>query len=333
MGRISFRAVEAHDVTPYAAQLLALERGITYPLGDEDGAERFYIDHGAAYHPFFSTMGTARFGIVVEEQQNPAKNRREITETVLGSVAGVWRHAIGPVQQKIPTLYIADLKLSPTARGKGISRRLLRWGLWQIVSRSDLRGWRMCFGVAMRGSSGDVSNTFTGAHPAQMAGRLAVLQIYFVSREALLSLPEKAQAASSPCPILPTDIMEHGLDLSPNPTGESDQPILTRTQGRKDLRLVSTGAEWPLWHLPQSPRTWGKRAGGVASYLYEAATQMPAQALACFALDTTLQPQIQWLSKMGIVSNTFATVYALRLPPPFLRWQKPTWIHVATSEI
>ena len=56
---MGLRVHELHgtDFEAHHAAVSALERGVTYPLGHD----RFAIDHGSAYHPFFSALGDARF--------------------------------------------------------------------------------------------------------------------------------------------------------------------------------------------------------------------------------------------------------------------------------
>ena len=304
--RVRFELLRPEQLGPYVDELRALERGVTYPLG---GGERFFIDHGEAYHPFFSRMGEAYFLLALEGRR------------VVGSLAGVFKEARheGGAHEGV---YLCDLKLAPSHRGQGVARGMLWHALSLSVRSPELRRWRFAYGAAMRGERGDVMRSARGVHVARVARPWARLAIWFARPEALAALD------AAGCPAFPGA----PLDLSPDaipPDAIHGALGLVSTEGRKDLRRVSSGAPWPLVHLAASPG----RQGNWGRYLRdagEALCQLRPDALACFGLDERLEPQHRWLRAQGIHTDASCTVYALRLPggPP-----RASFVHLATSEI
>lgn len=291
---------DARGIAPWAASLRALERSITYPLAD--GAERFFIDHGADYHPFFSALGDPRFLLALDGAR------------VVGSIAGVFRTArVG--DQALPSVYLCDLKVEASRRGTGLARRMAGLALWRAATDPSLWRWRIAYGAAMRGARGDVTRSVRGMHPGRLLSPEAVLALYFVPAGTLAALDV------SGCPGAPGGA---GLDLSP---GQRDD--IVRTAGRKDLRLVSTDAPWPLAHLPRGPREWSPSLG---AYLRACGARVADEdhpaALTCFALDRRLARHVAWLAERGVSADTACTVYTLRLGV-----RRAPWTHLATSEI
>jgi hypothetical protein len=145
----------------------------------------------------------------------------------------------------------------------------------------------------------------------------ATLALYFTPAKALVSLDPAR------CPPPPR---AEGLELSPR-----EAPDIARTAGRKDLRRLSTGAPWPLAHLPRGPRAWGPSLG---AYLQGAGARVvdedSADATTCFALDTRLAEHTAWLAAAGVSPGAVCTVYALSLSLP---GPVPGWTHLSTSEI
>ena len=122
--RLRFVHVTAEGLGPYLSSLRALERGIRYPIAD--GADHFTIDHGEAYHPFFSRLGEAHFLLALRGDE------------VVGSVAGVLR-AVRAGEREVQALYLCDLKLAAQERGQGVARRLLQRGLFEIARHPRAR--------------------------------------------------------------------------------------------------------------------------------------------------------------------------------------------------
>ena len=179
--------------------------------------------------------------------------------------------------------------------------------------RSRFRQWRLAYFAAMRGDRGDVTRSMRWHNPARLLRPAAELRVYFVEPTALQAL-DPAGAPATPS--------SKGLDLSP------DAPDRVSTRGRKDLRLASTGAPWPLVHLARGPAGWGASHG---AYLKRcgAADWAPGE-LACFALDARLSREIEWLAAKGLHAGATCTIYALAWPGILRRAR---WFHLATSEV
>lgn len=291
--------MEAADIGPYVPSLRSLERDIHYPL--DDGREHFFIDHGEAYHPFFSGMGHARFLLALDGDE------------VAGSIAGVVKQArVG--SRTVNALYLCDLKVRASHRGRGLGRRLFRHGLKAILTTEELRSCRLIYGAAMRGARGDVMRSARGTHLLRLARSHAELAVYFAQPSMLQMLDVTGCPANPPA---------DGMDL-----GTDSVSLGVSTAGRKDLRLVSTGKPWPLVHLPASPAHWGT---SLAHHLRRCGEELAgSDALACFALDVRLVRHIDWLAMRGLSTGTRCAVYALMLAWP--RRAVP-WVHVPTSEI
>lgn len=300
---IHYELLRPGELGPHVAALRALERGISYPLGD---SERFFIDHGEAYHPFFSRLGDAYFLLALDGHK------------VVGALSGVFKPARSGARSH-EAVYLCDLKLDPAYRGQGVARGMLWHALGCSARRRELRRWRLAYGAAMRGERGDVMRSARGVHAARLAQPWARLRIWFADPAALARLDPAG------CPATP----DGGLDLSPEAPDSGGPLGLVSTAGRKDLRLVSTGQPWPLVHLTANP----SRRGGWGRYLRECGEELARQgggAQACFALDERLTAQSGWLAGQGVTTEARCTVYALRLPGG----PRPgTFVHLATSEI
>ena len=297
------QVLESFDLEPWVPQLRELERSITYPLAD--GEEQFYIDHGPRYHPFFSTMGE-RAGFICAFDG----------ERLVGTFAGVLKRArLGGAT--IPSMYLADYKIRAEYRGGAIGRRIL-WGCVGLLRYPELRTPRIFYGAAMRGARGDLMRSARGSKSVMKLTRpIASLDVYFADPDKLARL-DLSNAPGPPA--------GPGLDLSPDVASLSRGAGIVSTAGRKDLRIVSTNAPFPLEHLPFGPELQQKGFGADLKACGEQITSEGAQA--CFAIDERLTERTRWLQGQGIVPGARATVYALRLArAPF------EWVHLATSEI
>jgi len=294
--------VDSHGLAPYIDGLRALEASISYPIAD--GQDAFCIDHGAAYHPFFSEMGKARFLIALQGA------------TVIGAMVGVWREAeLGG--RRYTGLYVCDLKLAREWRGSGLVRRMLWHVLLRWPLRRDFQGWSFVFFAAMRGEKGDVVRSFRGWHLGRLLRPISRLSVYFVKLSQLCKLTGDA----------PSAVGGRGLNLSPGNDREWQS-----TEGRKDFVLRSNGLPWRLVHMPMVP---GKTPGW-ARYLSTTAASLPAEqaeALACFAIDEKQAEQRAWLGGQGIEPGATCLVYGFSLPFSGPRLRELAWTHLATSEI
>ncbi len=299
--------VEAREVSRYADGLRALEEQITYPL--DDGQERFFIDHGSDYAAFFEQMGEAHFLVALNGAQ------------VVGAMTGVLKRA-ELSGRSYSAGYACDLKLDPRFRGAGLAQRMLFFGLKEMLKPSNgrYRSWRMLYAAAMRDARGDVRNSAKGLSPIRLVKPWATLGIYFVQPEVLAMLP------TGSAPALHAG---EALNLSPDVSAS-----VVCTAGRKDLRLVSTGAPWPLHHLVKSPAQWGPDLGGYLSKSAQDLLGQGAQGMACFALDHRLKPHINWLLSHNIQQGAVCTVLGMFKPSRVARRvARSAWLHLATSEI
>lgn len=311
--RLRFVHVAAAEIGPYVPALRRLEQAITYPIAD--GADRFFIDHGADYHPFFTRLGEAHFVLALDEDAR--EERRGAPEArVIGALAGVLRRA-DRGGRSIASVYLCDLKLHADYRGRGVVPRLLRFALG-LVRQPRFQRWRLAYGAAMRGSRGDVMRSARGLSLLRLGSTLGQLTLYFAPPERLAAL----QPRTAP----PPPDAAHGLDLSPDVAERLVAPGIESTAGRKDLRLVSTGQPWPLVHLPRSIAS-----PDYAEYLVACGRALaPQGGLACFAIDERLAAWNEWLQRGGLSPGAVCTVYGLRLVPPLY---SARWVHLATSEI
>lgn len=308
--------VDAATIARWVPGLAALERDISYPISD--GADRFRIDHGPDYHPFFSTLGEAHFLVAAEGDR------------VVGTIAGILRRATFG-ERSITTAYACDYKIAPEHRGGGLASRMLLRGLAEILSPlspSSYRSFRYVYGAAMRGAKGDVLRSARGAlNPLRLVAPAARLHLYFVAPAALARL----EPAGCPDSVPPG-----GLELSPDAAAIAEGPGIVSTAGRKDYVLESTGAPWTLVHLPLGPSAWRPTLGHHLRAGGEALLARGAPGPVCFAIDERLVAHVTWLRGQGLEPGATATIVTWRFPFPGERVPDPReypWIHLASSEI
>jgi hypothetical protein len=130
------------------AALQRFELQFEYPLGADS---TFRISHGRDYLPFFSAMGAAT--LLVAEQAGE----------VLGTLVRVerWIQTHGPQPMRQFVHYLADLKVSPQARGGRVLSSLLLATKYQI----EKTGSHSCYSIVMHG---------TGRLPTDYTGRLGI---------------------------------------------------------------------------------------------------------------------------------------------------------------
>lgn len=298
--RLRLLHVRPDELAPWVEQLGALERDITYPI--DDGADRFAISHGAAYHPFFSALGEAHFLLALDQDR------------VIGCVAGVRKPVQAPGGE-VPAVYLGDLKVHPDWRGRRVPARMLARALAISLGEWGSLHWRFAFGAAMRGARGDVMRSAKGGNVMRLASTLATLDMYFAPPATLASLD---LGGAPPTPRTP------GLDLSP----AEQRDVVSSTAGRKDFVLRSTGKPWTLVHLPRGPSGWGESH---AAYLRRGGAQLAGQpGPACFAIDRRLTAEREFLASRGLTPGAVCTVYALSTTR---KVRGAAWVHLATSEI
>jgi GNAT superfamily N-acetyltransferase len=298
---LTFLHLTPSELAPWVAGLAALERDVSYPI--DDGRDRFVLNHGAAYHPFFSSMGDAHFILAVERDQ------------VVGCIVGVRKPVRSP-RGEVDAVYLGDLKVAKAWRGRGVPAKLLAFALSRWVRRPGRLSWRLAFGAAMRGDTGDVMRAARGASLMKLGAAMATLDVYFVPPATLGGL----RVSGAPRPRL-----QGGLDLSPAVTQD-----LVSTAGAKDFVLQSTGAPWTLVHLPAGPASWGESH---AAYLVRGAQRLVERGEpgpVCFALDQRRQAERDFLAQQGLTAGAVCTVYGFSTTR---RTRGADWVHLATSEI
>jgi hypothetical protein len=305
MSGLRYTLVDRDGIAPYAAALGDLERSIRYPIAD--GRDHFTIDHGPSYHPFFSSLGEVFFLLALDG------------ESVAGVGTGVGR-TVRVGGRAARSFYVCDLKVAPEHRGRGVVERMILHGLGRLPRDRRLRGWKLLYGAAMRGDRGDVMRSARGMNPMRLFDPAARLRLYFVPPAVLARLDASGAPPPPPGP---------GAELSPEAQGLG----LVSTAGRKDLRLDSTGAPWPLVHLTQGPSAWRPTLG---AYLATAGAELLSRGAAgpcCFAVDERLADHTAWLAGQGVAlpgMTAVCTVYTFTIPPALPR---TPWVHLATSEI
>lgn len=304
---IRFVFVRPAELAPYVEGLRAIERTTEYPVGDGD---HFTIDHGEAYHTFFTTLGQdPRFLVALDGDR------------VIGGVVGMYKD-IRIRGRAVRACYGADWKLAREYRGEGVARQMLTWGASRMFTDPSLRAWRYAFVAAMRGTHGDVMRAVKGLHIGKLSRPAGSLAVYFVEPGRLASLT----VGDAPPPPDPGD----GVDLSPGPAGRVEEPGLVSTAGSKDLRLKSTGRPWPLVHLPYGPPRWRPTWGAYLHACGEKLASSRPSSIACFSIDLRLDTHISWLASKGVRHDASCTVYAFDAT---LRARRASWLHLATSEI
>lgn len=297
---LEYHYYDADHLGAHAAALREIEREIYYPIG---GGELVSIDHGADYTAFFRSLGDAHFVVATDGSR------------VVGGVAAALRDAYAG-SRRFQAGYVGDLKVDGRYRGRGLPRRLLGEFMLMTLRRRSLRQWKMAYYAAMHGERGDVSRAFTtsSVHPGRLARRIATLHLYFESPANLALLDLRGE---------PPPPQTAGLDLSPELLADS-------TASKKDLRVKSTGARWPLIHLPLNVVVAAARHGSYGTYLKRAGGAVEGSAVTCFALDERLPQHVSWLRECGVSPSTQCSIYAL-VWPGLLRGV--SWCHLATAHI
>ena len=140
------------------AALEEFEAQFRYPLGPESS---FSISHGRDYITFFSAIGDAT--VLVAEREGK----------VLATIACVLRPLRFPSGVEQTVVYLADLKLAPSARGGIVLARLFK----ALDHYLDVR---MGYGIVMDGT-GSTPLDYTGRGPFPAFTRVGVITVLKLS--------------------------------------------------------------------------------------------------------------------------------------------------------
>jgi len=160
------------------------ERGFTYPLGS---GRIFRISHGREYLPFFAAMGSYKL-LVAEDKQE-----------VLGTLVCVMRRIDfgGPYQLERWVHYLADLKISPRARG-GMVLASLMHAAKELIETS---GSSSCYGIVMKGTA-SLPPAYTGRLGIPAFEKLADIMVLRIS-PGTAGGPVSSYATVVPEPVVP----------------------------------------------------------------------------------------------------------------------------------
>ncbi|HMQ23285.1 MAG TPA: GNAT family N-acetyltransferase [Planctomycetota bacterium] len=212
--------LEAEEVRSRNEELRAFEARFDYPLGHE----RFRIDRGCDYLAFFETLGRPYVFAAYDDR------------VLVGVLVAVLRDLTHIPGIATPCYYLGDLKVAPSHRSAGISRRLLR-------AFDSFAPGRPAYGISMDPASGTNRVAATMAALPGVA-RVASLLLFSFDDVAWRVIEPLCTAAWS----LPIQWVDHA--------------------GRKDIVLLRDGRPLPLRHLQHGPlaRDDGDapRAGSIA---------------------------------------------------------------------
>lgn len=156
--------VKRGERAAYSEGIAALERGTSYPLGDD----RFELDHGDDYFAFFDRLGETVYEVALDG------------ERVVGVSARILR------RRPARCWYLCDLKVHPAYRGRRIAARFARHAFLGAYARCG-RG----YGISMN-EAGSGENRV-----ARLVGRLRMVPFHASTLE-LFSLDASAMAELRP---------------------------------------------------------------------------------------------------------------------------------------
>ncbi len=205
-----FEIVRA-ELPRWQPQLAALEQLSSYPLG----ADRFRIDHGADYLAFFERLGRPRYYAMEEDGRLIAVGCAVLRDASPRGSPRRW--------------YVADLKVHPDHRGRGLPVQMLRRGFVQNYVRCP-RG----YAVAMDPDDGREPPAF------RLLRHFELLPAAWRAQTSLAIWSGDADQARRASPIL---VAARG-------------PLhFVSLRGVKDLVVERTAAPLPLWHVRHGART------------------------------------------------------------------------------
>ena len=295
----NFEILQPQHIKKYVKELKLIEKNILYPL--ENGEGSFFINHGNNYYPFFTQQGyKTRFVAIKNESR------------IIGIAAGVWKKLFYDGSQ-YTGLYIADLKIKPEHRKKGILNQMM-WNLivrWPFIK--DYKGWDFCFFCTMLKNSYGVEKSFKGLTPAKLAKPTGLINIYMIDPKkiAILKL--------SDMPIIP---FLDSINLSPK-----RKELVLWNNGKKDIVSSVNNTALNFGHL--HPEIFlSKDSSDIEKAI---SIIMKNNGIACFAIDNKQTKLIEWLKIKGISTNTKCKIFSFSPFAPSIK--KFDNIFISTGEI
>lgn len=131
---IRIHAVQEEERPEFAERIALLERGVSYPLGED----AFQLDHGEDYFAFFDRLGEVAFLVALDGERVVA---------VMAAILRRWMEESGAGERS--AWYLCDLKVCPDYRRRRIP--------WRILSHALLHLYPRCgraYGISMNESDG-----------------------------------------------------------------------------------------------------------------------------------------------------------------------------------
>ena len=168
----------------FGERVADLERGVSYPLGED----RFELDHGADYFAFFRRLGSLSYFVAMDG------------DVVVAVVAAIMREVPrGPGLPGEKVWYLCDLKVRPDYRGRRVP--------WRMFLHGFPRKYPQCrrgYGISMN-PSGGVENPVVrlakrfGLAPISVA---AILHLYSLDADAMAAFAPALERAVGPLSYL-----------------------------------------------------------------------------------------------------------------------------------
>ncbi len=212
---ITVRELAPPEWPAFSPRVADLERGVSYPLGDD----RFEIDHGADYFAFFARLGACSFFVAIDGAGT------EDEEIVAVAAAVLRRVPRAPGAKAEKTWYLCDLKVRPGRRGERIPWKMLLHGFPRKYPRC-----RRGYGISMNPGDGSENRVVRMAQRYRLVpiGLATVIHLYSLDAEAMRTLAPALEDARGPLGYLSLG-------------------------GVKDIVLASTGEPMPLLHVQFGP--------------------------------------------------------------------------------
>ena len=295
----NFEILEPQHIKNYVKDFKSIEEGIFYPL--ENGEGNFFINHGNNYYPFFTQQGNKTRFVAIKNESK-----------IIGTAVGVWKKIIFNSYQ-YTGLYIADLKIKPEHRKKGILKKIM----WDLIIRwpfiKDYQGWDFCFFCTMLKNSQGVEKSFKGLTPAKLAKPTGLINIYMIEPKKLASLK---------LTDMPKTSFIDSINLSPK-----RKELVLWNNGKKDIVSSINHTVFNFGHL-HPEIILSENSSNIEKAI---SIIIKNNGIACFAIDNRQTKLINWLKSKGISTNTKCKIFSFSPFAPSIK--KFDNIFISTGEI